>query len=359
MIDVLFYLLLFLLISPILSYLILIPFPSSRNKPLPLIQQDSQGVSIILPCYNEERNIQRKIHEILAECTASSLEEFELIIVSDGSTDLTNTILEQFAQDQRIHILSLKTRQGKPNALKLACVRAKFDWLIFSDARQSIQRGAFSKLLSHFSDPTIGLVGAQLEHNGGSWIRKCINYLKVQENKTGSTVGVYGALYAIKKSCFIPVPDNTVLDDLLISLQVLRQGKRVVFEPKAIAMDMEIEQFYDQNRIVRMAYGLFQLANAHYKLILHLPWPNIAFLYFQKYFKLISPFLVALLPALALIADGFYSLRFQITGSVLLAVAAMAMLLGYAKLKFVFRICLSYLTALFFPRKQWSVFWSK
>lgn len=323
------------------------------------IRQPMEAVSIIVPCYNEEQHLERKVQEILGECEASNVTDFEILLISDGSTDQTNQVIMQLQSAPQVRGLLISERMGKANAVNLGMAQANHDWVILSDVRQTIKTGAFQMLFAHLSDPNVGAVSAKLHHRDSSWVRRCVNYLKVLENKTGSTVGVYGALYAIKKSCFVPIPTNTILDDLLISLQVLLGGKRVVFEPHAVVVDIEIEPFYGRERTLRLINGLWQLWFVHTKTLLALPMRHLVYLVVQKYYKFFFPPLLVATACLVFWEIGFNSLTTQIIGLVVLFAGGAACVFGYRKLRFAARIMRFSILSIIHRKRHNTVLWPK
>jgi cellulose synthase/poly-beta-1,6-N-acetylglucosamine synthase-like glycosyltransferase len=291
------------LLSPFAVYLIVLGF--SRNEKKEKLGSGSNkitGLSVILPCYNEFSNIERKIQELLAEC--AFLSDFEIIIIDDNSTDSTPQLLEKFYHNKNIRQCCLKERSGKANALNKGIEMAAFDIIVFSDARQIIKRGSIAHLIDGFSDENVGAVSARLinGHNKSA-IRSMINYLKTLESKTGHLTGVYGALYAIRKFCYKKIPCETILDDLLISLQIIAQKKYVKIENRAIVYDLDICRFYSKNRTIRIIQGLMQMLREHFRLIMSLPLRVQLYLFCQKYFKLFAPLIFLIIAITALFID--------------------------------------------------------
>jgi glycosyltransferase involved in cell wall biosynthesis len=359
MISWLLYGCLVLLMAPLAMYVVCLRiYPRTLGSASPILPV-MEAVSIIVPCYNEEQQLERKVQEILAECQASNITNFEIILISDGSTDQTNTVIAKLQAHQHVRSLLLAERMGKANAVNLGMAQASHDWVILSDVRQTIQSGAFQQLLAHFADPSVGAVSAKLDHRDPSWVRRCINLLKLQENKPGSTVGVYGALYALKKSCFVPIPTNTILDDLLIALHVLRAGKRVVFEPRAVVVDIEIDPFYGRERTLRIINGLWQLWVVHAKTILALQPRHVVFLGVQKYYKFYFPPLCVATACLGFWEHGFDSLTTQIAGIALLTAGVAACLFGYPKLRFAARLLHFSMLSIIHRKRHNTVLWPK
>jgi len=104
--------------------------------------------------------------------------------------------------------------------------------------------------------------GEAAEGMGLYWrVEKTVREL---ESASGSVVGATGALYAVRRELFVPVPAGTILDDVYIPMQVARQGKRVVFEPRARAWDSADlgaeREFARKVRTLNGNYQLLQLA---------------------------------------------------------------------------------------------------
>ena len=146
----------FLLWSHVISvigfYLILwwriFPDKKDRVHPLPLAQQapaegvgtpDHPFVSVIVPARNEERNIRRCVTSLLEQ----DYDNYEVIVVDDGSTDHTGQILDDLVAShphgKRLYVLRLRDDlpdgwAGKPHALHMGTQEARGTWLLFTDA---------------------------------------------------------------------------------------------------------------------------------------------------------------------------------------------------------------------------------
>jgi cellulose synthase/poly-beta-1,6-N-acetylglucosamine synthase-like glycosyltransferase len=199
-------------------------------------------ISIVISAYNEARSIGAKLENILTiEYPRDCL---ETVIASDGSTDGTDAIAEQY-KEHGVKLLSL-ARVGKAAALNAAVNTARGEILVFSDANSIYKTDAIRELVKPFGDPNVGgVAGNQIykaEVPGGSSIdgeRAYWNFdrvLKQFQGKSGNTLAATGAIYAIRRSLFHPIPDG-VSDDLFTSTGVIAQGYRLVFVPDAIAYE--------------------------------------------------------------------------------------------------------------------------
>jgi cellulose synthase/poly-beta-1,6-N-acetylglucosamine synthase-like glycosyltransferase len=193
------------------------------------------------------------------------------------------------------------------------------------DARQRYDPGALRALVENFADRTVGAVSGELHlvAHGASTVGEGIGFywryekfIRRQESRLDSTVGVTGAIYALRRDQFEAIPPDTLLDDVLIPLNLARRGYRVVFEPEAAAFD-EVsptgrEEF---TRKVRTIAGNAQLLGGEAWL-----WrPGQNRLWFQllshKGLRLLSPVLLAaafVSSTFLAAVDPFYAVLFGV-----------------------------------------------
>jgi len=224
-------------------------------------------VSIVLVVRDEELQIERKLQNLLASRYPS--EKVEIIVVSDGSIDGTNGILRTFEKHSRVQVIVRQRSQGKAASLNLALEATRSEIVVFTDARQVIADDAVLLLMQNFADPGVGCASGELtlgDPVSGEAIKGVGLYWKVEkltrelESASGSVVGATGALYAIRRRLFVPIPGDTLLDDVLIPLQVARQGARVVFDSRARMWDApDLGTGREFRRKVRTLSGIYQL----------------------------------------------------------------------------------------------------
>jgi cellulose synthase/poly-beta-1,6-N-acetylglucosamine synthase-like glycosyltransferase len=221
------------------------------------------SVSVIIAARNEEANLLRKIENLRNLEYPRSL--LQIVIASDGSTDRTAAMLREHAGE--IVPVILERNGGKARALNAAVREATGDILLFLDARQAVDEDALRHLASCFADPEIGAVSGELlledvsgSGNGLGIYWKIEKIVRKLESASGSVVGVTGAIYAMRRELYVDIPPGTVLDDVFVPMQVVRAGKRVVFESRAIARDrLFVEKGKEFSRKVRTLSGNYQL----------------------------------------------------------------------------------------------------
>jgi cellulose synthase/poly-beta-1,6-N-acetylglucosamine synthase-like glycosyltransferase len=200
-------------------------------------------LSVIIAAYDEADGIEAKIRNVLeSEYPPARL---EVVIASDGSHDDTVERATSLASP-RVKVLDLP-RRGKAAALAEGARRAEGDVLVFSDANTVFRPGALAMLAFNFADPEVGGVAGNTSYlvenetestdRGEDLYWRYDSWLKHMETRTGSTVSAHGGLYAVRRELFRPVEDAAVTDDFAISTAVVEQGKRLVFEPRAVAYE--------------------------------------------------------------------------------------------------------------------------
>src|SRR5207245_2663365 len=175
--------------------------------------------------------------------------------------------------NQHGHVGLVLETIGKAAGLNEAIEVALVEFIIFTDARQIIESKAVRLLAENFADPEVGCVSGELmlgEPDAGEAAKGLGLYwviekkIRERESACGSVVGATGALYAVRRRLLVPVPPETILDDVYLPMQVVRQGARVVFEPRARAWDAPNlgtgREFARKVRTLSGNYQLVQLA---------------------------------------------------------------------------------------------------
>ncbi|MHC4182837.1 MAG: glycosyltransferase family 2 protein [Planctomycetota bacterium] len=281
-------------------------------------------VSVIIAALNEEKYIQRKIDNLLNQDYPSNM--IEIIVVSDGSVDNTETIVRSLQESNRnIRLYLFDKRRGKASALNIGVSKAKGQVIVFTDARQIFKVDTVKELVANFNDPSVGAASGELFLDSGSVSRivEPLNYywnyekwIRKFENKIDSVIGVTGAVYAIRKYLFEPISDKTILDDLLIPMKVVFKGYRVVFDEKAIAYDdASINSKKEMRRKIRTLSGNFQLLSLMPE-ILSYGKNRLFFNYFShKITRLIAPMcFITLFLSNIILFTGFYLYFLMVQG---------------------------------------------
>lgn len=273
-------------------------------------------VSVIIAAYNEEKSLPNRLENLFKQDYPA--DKYEVIVVSDGSTDCTDKLVSTYA-NRNVRLISLDQKSGKAVALNYGVAGAKGEIIVFADARQTFSSDVFKHLVANFSDPSIGCVSGELvflddttsgirAEMGAYW--KYEKLVRRLESASGSVVGATGAIFTIRRALYRELPPGTILDDVMTPLNVVMQGYRVVFDGEAIAYDVVSKDLSQEwRRKIRTLAGNWQLLSQAPKIMN--PFSNPVWWRFvsHKLFRLIVPFLLPLLLAVSWSADGvFYKL---------------------------------------------------
>jgi cellulose synthase/poly-beta-1,6-N-acetylglucosamine synthase-like glycosyltransferase len=299
-------------------------------------------VSIVVAARNEADRLGARLRNLLA--LDYPADRRQVIVVSDGSTDDTAAILAAFGAS--VELVRCPPR-GKASALNAGVARARHAIVVFADARQAFARDALQRLVRNFGDPSVGAVSGELVLDceeertrsapSASSIRDGVGlywryekWLRRRESLVGSTLGVTGAISAMRRSCWLPLPPRTILDDVLAPMRVVLAGKRVVFDGSARAFDETVpDARTESRRKIRTLAGNYQMLRLEPRLLV--PLVNPVWLQFvsHKVGRLLVPYalIVCLVSSAALARQGFlYAAALAVQGAIALLAAYGAVL---------------------------------
>lgn len=302
---------------------------AARLRPAPPVRRSdaTPSLSVIVVARDEEEDISAK----LASCLALDYprDRFEILVASDGSEDRTNDIVRGFAS-RGVRLLELD-RRGKASALNAAVAEAGGEVFLLTDVGEELAPDAARALVATLGDPTVGAVSGELHlaprgadpGDGVSLYWRYEKMIRKAESRLDSTVGVTGALWALRRDRFVPLDPRTILDDVALPMEIVLSGHRVVFEAGARAWDRDPSNpTREYHRKTRTLAGNYQLLWLRPGLLNpfrnRLLWQLLS----HKIARLLAPFglLVALVASAVLVSRG----------SALYAVALASQLTFYA-----------------------------
>ena len=267
-------------------------------------------VSVIIPVHNGCRLVEKKLESVLALDYPREL--LEVIVVADGCTDETETLVQRFRHGP-LRLISIP-RSGKPAALNAGVSRASGEVLLMTDVRQQLHPESLRKMAACFEDSEVGVVSGTLVFREGtsqdeadirlywryeSWIREKLSEID-------SMFGATGPFYAIRRNLFVPLPDDILLDDVYLPMMAFLRGYRLIVEPAARATDYPMTSAREFGRKVRTLGG-------NYQLMLRLPvlltrrnrllWHFLSY----KFGRLLLPWLLTVMLATSFLFPGPWS----------------------------------------------------
>lgn len=275
-------------------------------------------VTLVVPCYNEAGILEQKISNCLS--LNYPQEKLQLVFITDGSTDQTANLLKQYP-----YLLSLHQpeRRGKTAAENRAIGFVQTPMVIFSDANALLNTEAIRNLVKHFADPKTGCVAGEKRVSaqpidtagavGENLYWRYESILKQLDADFNSAVGAAGELMAFRTSLYQPLPEDTLLDDFMQSMQIASAGYRIAYEPGAYATETASANVAEEmKRKIRIATGSWQVLTRLGKKLSIRKTPLLCFQYFSHRVLrwAVTPFLLILLfllnIGLALSGDNIY-----------------------------------------------------
>jgi biofilm PGA synthesis N-glycosyltransferase PgaC len=249
-------------------------------------------VSVVIAMHDESSHVHSKMRNCFE--LDYPADRLELIISLDAPTDGTAELIQQYA-DRNVKIVCSQVRRGKAAALNAGVANATGEIILFGDARQRFEKGIVRELVANFADESVGTVSGELlildEQGRESAYWRYEKMLRALESDIHSLPGATGAIYAIRRELFTPLPSKTLLDDVTIPMRIVLRGRRSIFEPAARAYDVASEtpeMEFERKR--RTLAGNYQLLVEMPELLL--PWRNPIVIQFcsHKIGRLLVPY---------------------------------------------------------------------
>lgn len=230
---------------------------------------------VVIAAYNEQRVIGSKLQNTLA--LDYPADRLRVIVAAHGSSDATADIARSYEQ-RGVTVLHDPIRRGKTAALNRALEVAAAEIIVFSDANNMFDPDAVKKLVAHFADPRVGgvcglkqIYDAQDRESavGDGLYWKYESAIKTAESQLGSITAADGEIFAIRRGLYRPLDESLINDDAAITLDLVRNNYRVLYEPRARSFEhasIRIED--DFNVKVRMVSGGFQTVSRNWRFLL-------------------------------------------------------------------------------------------
>ncbi|MGC9356226.1 MAG: glycosyltransferase family 2 protein [Anaerolineae bacterium] len=348
----------------------------ARLRPRPHRRESIQpSITFVVPAYNEESVIVEKIENLQMLDYPAELRE--IIIIADGSNDGTVDLVKAYSE-RGVRLLFQPERQGKIAAMNRAVPFARGDILIFSDANAMMERDSIQQLVPNFADPAVACVSGEkrirpdeeVQAEGESAYWRYEAFMKRADSLVNTAIGAVGEFFAIRRELYRPMETDNLIEDFVLSMRLVMDGWRVVYEPGAIVWEEASPSLKGEwRRRVRMAAGGFQ-AIGRLRGLLSPRHGLVTFQYVShKVLRWLAPFLMilAFVSNAALYALPFFHLIFwlQVLFYALALVGWGMELLGWKwkPARMIFYFCFANATALggfvrHVTRSQ-SVLWDK
>jgi cellulose synthase/poly-beta-1,6-N-acetylglucosamine synthase-like glycosyltransferase len=258
---------------------------------------------LLVSAYNEEKWIADRVLNALHQDYPA--DRLKVVVASDGSADRTCQIVRQLAERYpgRVILRDFEVRRGKANVLNAVLPELASEIVVLSDANTFFNRDTVRNLVRWFERPDIvavcgklDLVDAATGRNVDSLYWRYENLLKEAEARLGALLGANGAVYAIRRADYVPIPSDTIIDDFVIPLAMkLRTRGRIVYDADAVATEETPPTVSDEfRRRSRIGAGGFQSLARLWPLVLPTAgWTSLAFVS-HKVLRWFAPLFLAL-----------------------------------------------------------------
>jgi len=222
------------------------------------------SVGIIIPVYNEEKVIAQKMKNLQA--LAYPWEKLTFYFGSDQSSDASESIIEGF-NDPRVRLWVAPARMGKTGIVNALAQQIAETIIFFTDANTMHHPDSLKTLVQHFTDPQVGGVAGHINHVttienelAEKNYRDFESRQKNAESQLHSTISAFGGFYTIRRELFKPIPENAYSnDDVLIPMNVIKQGFRMKFDTHAVSQEEMSDDFsIEFRRRIRIGAGNYQ-----------------------------------------------------------------------------------------------------
>ena len=301
-----------------------------RPKPWHVADND-QPVSVLLAAHNEAARLPARLENLATLQPAPA----EIIVVLDGCQDDSAACLQKIeslwrADDGKpcLIIVEQNPQAGKSAALNRGMAQVTSPLVLFADARQHFEKDVLGVLRQSFADADIGAVSGELCFRRGEegdaaaaglyW--KLEKSIRRHQALTGSVMGATGAVYMIRRELFQPLRDAELVDDLATPLAIIASGKRVVFEPRAVAWDTPpSDSAQEWRRKVRTLTGVWLVLPLVANMLLHGQTSAVLRFAAHKLSRLLVPWVLLIMLLASLSAHGalFWFGMIQLSGYLL------------------------------------------
>lgn len=265
--SVLFWTSLALILYTYLFYFLIIVLASriTRKKPKnPDSITDWPEVTLVIAAYNEERFITEKINNSLS--LDYPLDKLNVVVVTDGSTDNTPSLVKKF---DTVKLFHEPARKGKIHAVDRIMKHIQSPIVIFTDANTTLNDQVIKNIVRHYADESVGGVAGEKRVTskdadnasgaGEGLYWKYESRLKKADSDLYTVVGAAGELFSIRTELYQSPPPDTIIEDFYLSMKIVAKGFRFVYEPDAYAMEGPSATTEDEwKRKVRISAGGLQ-----------------------------------------------------------------------------------------------------
>jgi cellulose synthase/poly-beta-1,6-N-acetylglucosamine synthase-like glycosyltransferase len=219
-------------------------------------------VDVVIAAHDEEAHVRERVENVFGQ--EYPADKLRLLLGSDGSSDRTVEVAREAGAGRSLDVHDLP-RRGKASVLNDLIGSSRATIVVLSDANTMFEPDALANIVQPFADPAVGAVVGELRLLAGSGDNQDSAYWRVErglkqvESSFGGLLGANGAIYAIRRELYEPIPPDTIVDDFVIAMRISARGYRLVYAPEAVATEEtppDIE--HEFRRRIRIGVGNYQ-----------------------------------------------------------------------------------------------------
>jgi len=139
-------------------------------------KKSSLGISVVLPAFNEEANIKKMVEHCLGYLKTTK-EDYEVVVVNDGSRDRTREIAQEIVEkNKKVRLVNHRQNQGYAQALKNGFKAARFDYVFFTDSDRQFRLDALDVMFPVAKTGVVDLVIGYRLKRKDNFLRKLLSW---------------------------------------------------------------------------------------------------------------------------------------------------------------------------------------
>jgi len=297
------YVLAVLLIWVFVGYPLLMLRFALCHKPIDKDYSYQPFVSVIVPTYNEDGVIEKRIQNL--RDLRYPNDKYEILVVDSGSSDNTSSIVQRISQEggtPQIRLVCEGQRKGKASAINCGKAHAAGDIILVTDANSLFDEHALKELVPHFKDDHIGGVGGRyVVANPESELPRTEQFywqlehvLRTGESALDSACLFEGSINAWRKG-LVDADTAMISEDLDMSIAIRKKGHKVAYEPNALSYESAPTSFSEQlTQKKRRCLGTIKTIFKHWRyFIVPKDWYRLIIFPSHKSLLMVSPFMLA------------------------------------------------------------------
>ncbi len=284
-------------------------------RPLRPAPDQTVPITVVIPAYNEEHHIRRKLENLFESDFPHEL--LNVIVVDDGSTDRTPEIVRRFDKGT-VRLIRSNRRRGKIYAQKMAFAEATTELIVLTDTTVLMSPQCLRRLVARAGDSRVGAVSGSISvrNRDANYLTRTAQFLfdiqnaqKLGESLLDSAGGLFGQLSVVRHAAVGDFSTEVIYEDREFGISLRERGYRAAFEPEVSATYQAAESLEDFARQKqRNAGAMAQSLMRHWRLLFNprYGWYGLVILPEYALFRILRVYLLIIsFAAAALYGSAF------------------------------------------------------